>query len=238
MEIMNRSYIFYNNINSNDLGLIIENTPEIPTANFVYDEIEIDGGENLTTKSGFSDIEFKIDFVYFAEPSEYLKKKQRIDSWLLDNVNKYLTYSLDNFSVYRVKKVSIDNTTTTSRTVRHFTVTFSCTGLKYMSSGLDLLELATTGIKINNSGDYESKPLLKIFGSGNITISIGSNSFTVNNVNNYVVIDSELKECYKDSTNMGKNMTGDYPILLVGENTISWTGNVTKVELTPRWRCF
>ena len=73
---MNRSYIFCNNINSNDLGLIIENTPEIPTTNFNYDEIEIDGGENLTIRSGFSDVEFKIDFTYFAEPEEYLMKNK------------------------------------------------------------------------------------------------------------------------------------------------------------------
>ncbi|MBS6486371.1 hypothetical protein [Veillonella sp.] len=235
---MNRSYIFCNNINSNDLGLIIENTPEIPTTNFNYDEIEIDGGENLTIRSGFSDVEFKIDFTYFAEPEEYLMKKQRIDSWLLGNVNKYLIYSLDDFSAYKVKKVAIDNTTTTSRYVRHFTATFTCAGLKYLSSGLKPLILTSSGVELNNFGSYESKPFFKIYGSGNITVNINGNSFMVKNISNYVLVDSELKECYKDSTNMGKNMTGDYPILLVGENTISWSGTVTKIELTPRWRCF
>lgn len=235
---MNRSYIFYNNINSNDLGLIIENTPEVPTSNFNYDEIEIDGGENLTLNNGFSDIELKIDFAYFAEPEEYLIKKQRIDNWLLGDVNKYLIYSLDDFSSYKVKKISIDNTTTTSRCLRHFTVTFTCAGLKYLSSGLKPIPLTSSGIELNNFGLHESKPLLKIYGSGNVIVNINNNSFTVKNISNYVVIDSELKECYKDSANMGKNMTGDYPILSIGKNTISWTGTVTKIELTPRWRCF
>ncbi|MZI80704.1 phage tail protein [Clostridium butyricum] len=233
-----RSYIFYNNQNSNDLGLIIENTPEIPTANFTYDEIEIDGGENLTIKNSFTDIEFKINFAYFADPEEYLSKKQRIDSWLLSNINKYLIYSLDNFVAYRVKKIVIDNTTTTSRTVRHFTVTFTCTGLKYLTTGLNTLELTSSGTELNNFGNYESKPVLKIYGSGNITININGNSFTIKNVSSYVIVDSELKECYKDSTNKGKDMTGEYPVLLIGKNTISWTGTVTKIELTPRWRCF
>ena len=235
---MNRSYIFYNNINSNDLMLIIENTPEVPSSNIKYNTIEIDGGEDLTQIIGFEDIEFKIDFAYFANPSEYLSRKQRIDSWLLGNVNKYLIYSLDNFTAYKVKKVVIDNTTTTSRIARHFTVTFTCTGVKYLTSGLKPLELTSSGIELNNFGSYESKPLLNIYGSGNITININGNSFTVKSVNSYVTIDSELKECYKDSTNMGKNMTGDYPILVVGNNTISWSGTVTKIELTPRWRCF
>lgn len=235
---MNRSYIFYNNINSNDLDLIIENTPEIPTANFIYEEVEVDGGENLTIKNGFNDIELKINFAYFAEPEKYLQKKQRIDTWLLGNINKYLIYSLDNFVAYKVKNVNIENTTTTSRYLRHFTVTFTCAGLKYLSSGLETIELNSNKIELNNFGSYESKPILKIYGSGNITININDNSFTIKNINNYVIIDSELKECYKDSTNMCKNMTGDYPVLTIGKNTISWSGTVGKIELTPRWRCF
>ena len=139
---------------------------------------------------------------------------------------------------YRVKKIVIDNTTTTSRTVRHFTVTFTCTGLKYLTTGLNILELTSSGTELNNFGNYESKPVLKIYGSGNITININGNSFTIKNVSSYVIVDSELKECYKDSTNKGKDMTGEYPVLLIGKNTISWTGTVTKIELTPRWRCF
>lgn len=232
-----RSYIFYNNQNSNDLELIIENTPEIPSSNIIYKTIEIDGGETLTKIIGFSDITFKVDFAYFADREEYLMKKARIDSWLLSEANKYLTYSLDEFVIYKVKQVSIDNTTTTSRILRHFSVTFTCQGLKYMASGLEPLEV-NNGATINNFGSYESKPLLKIYGSGNISVSIGGKSFTINNVSSYVSVDSEIKECYKDSTNKGRDMTGDWPVLPVGLNTISWTGNITKVEITPRWRCY
>lgn len=232
-----KSYIFYNNKNSNDLDLIIEKTPEIPSSNIIYKTIEIDGGETLTKIIGFSDITFKVDFAYFADREEYLMKKARIDSWLLSEANKYLTYSLDEFVIYKVKQVSIDNTTTTSRILRHFSVTFTCQGLKYMASGLEPLEV-NNGATINNFGSYESKPLLKIYGSGNISVSIGGKSFTINNVSSYVSVDSEIKECYKDSTNKGRDMTGDWPVLPVGLNTISWTGNITKVEITPRWRCY
>jgi hypothetical protein len=60
------SYIFYNNQNSNDLDLIIEKTPEIPSPIIKYKTIEIDGGETLTKIIGFEDIPFKFDFAYFA----------------------------------------------------------------------------------------------------------------------------------------------------------------------------
>lgn len=232
------SYIDYNNQKSAELDLIIEKTPEIPSANSIYDTITIDGGEALTKIKGFSDIVWKFDFAYIASPEEYLMKKARIDNWLLGNINKYLTYSLDNFISYRVKQVSISNTTTTSRVMRHFSVTFTCTGLKYMSSGLNPVKLSN-GMTLNNFGDYEAKPLLKIYGSGHIYVSIGSNSFTINNVVNYVNIDSEIKECYKDiNINKGKDMIGDWPILPIGSSIVSWTGTVSKIEIIPRWRCY
>lgn len=233
---MNRSYIFYNDINSNDLDLIIENTPEIPTFNYNYNTIEVDGGENLTIKNGFSDVEFKVDFVYFAEPEEYLLKKQRIDRWLLNNINKYLIYSLDELSAYSVKTVVIGNTTTTSRIVRHFSVTFTCRGLKYMVGGLRPIVVTASGKELFNFSTEESKPLFKIYGSGNIIININNIRFEVNNVDNYVIVDSEIKECYKDSTNKGRDMTGDWPAFFIGKNTISWTGSITKLEIIPRWR--
>lgn len=232
-----RSCIFYNNQNSNDLDLIIEKTPEIPSPKIKYETIDIDGGEPLTKIKGFEDITFKIDFAYFADREEYLIKKARIDSWLLSEANKYLTYSLDEFVIYKVKQVQIDNTTTTSRIMRHFSVTFTCTGLKYMTSGLKPIEV-NNGAVLNNFGSYETKPLIKIYGSGNISVSIGSNTFTINNVSSYVSVDSEIKECYKDSTNKGEDMTGNYPILPIGASTITWTGNITKLEITPRWRCY
>lgn len=232
-----RSYIFYNNQNSNDLDLIIEKTPDIPSSNIKYDTIDIDGGETLTKIKGFEDISLTFGFAYFVTPEEYLMKKSMIDNWLLNSIGKYLTYSLDEFAAYKVKQISIDNTTTTSRVVRHFSVTFTCTGLKYMTSGLKPREVVN-GTTLNNFGSYESKPLLKIYGSGNISISIGGKSFTIKNVSSYVSVDSELKECYKDSTNKGKDMVGDWPALSIGLNTASWTGAVSKIEITPRWRCY
>jgi len=233
------SFIFYNKSNSiEDLELKIENIPPIPSTNIEYETIKIDGGENLTKVIGFSDIEIQFNFVYKATEEEYLMKKSRIDNWLLSSRSKELFYSLDEYKIYKVKQVKISETKTTSLIVRRFTTTFTCRGLKYMTSGLETNEISSSGIVLNNFGSYESKPLIKIYGSGNITVNAGNKSFTINNVSSYVSVDSEIKECYKDNVNFGKNMTGDWPVFSIGKNTISWSGNVTKLEVTPRWRCY
>ncbi|AVK50675.1 phage tail protein [Clostridium sp. MF28] len=232
------SYIFYNNVDSRELDLIIENIPVIPACNIEYETIEIDGGENLTKIKGFSDISLSFDFWYKADEDEYFMKKTMIDNWLLNTKSKELFYSADESKTYKVKQIKISETKTSSRIIRRFTATFICNGLKYMTSGLKAQIITTSGMVLNNFGTYESRSLIKIYGSGNITVSINTSSFTIKNVTDYVTIDSEIKECYKNNINFGRNMTGDYPVFFIGKNTISWSGNVSKLEITPRWRCY
>jgi len=232
------SFIFYNNLSNEQFDMQIENIPSVPATNIIYETIPINGGENLTKVKGVTDIDISFDFVYKATADEYLIKKATIDNWLLSATYKELFYSLDENKTYKVKQVKISETKTTSRSVRRFTATFTCNGLKYLTSGLKAKIITISGTILNNFGTYKALPLLKIYGTGNITININDKSFTIKNVSDYVVIDGEVKECYKDNINFGRNMTGEYPVFSIGKNVVSWSGNATKLEITPRWRCY
>jgi len=54
-----------------------------------------------------------------------------------------------------------------------------------------------------------------------------------------VIIDSRLRDCLEtDSVTLanGRVIMADFPVLSPGPNAVSWTGAVTKVTITPRWR--
>ena len=51
-----------------------------------------------------------------------------------------------------------------------------------------------------------------------------------------ITLDSELQESYTGTTSMNSAMSGEFPILKPGMNAISWSGEVTKVEVKPNWR--
>lgn len=51
-----------------------------------------------------------------------------------------------------------------------------------------------------------------------------------------IIIDSEMQNAYSGSISMNNKMYGDFPTFGSGENNISWTGNVTKLEVQPNWR--
>ena len=55
----------------------------------------------------------------------------------------------------------------------------------------------------------------------------------------YITIDAEQMEAVKDNSLMNRRVTGDYSnfVLQTGENTITFTGTVTEVQISnySRW---
>lgn len=98
-----------------------------------------------------------------------------------------------------------------------------------------------TSLTVRNRGNVISKPSVTIFGTGTVTLSLNGNSlFTITMGNHdYVTIDPVQMNAYCGTELMNRSVVGDYENLKfpMGLNTISWTGNVTAVELKDysRW---
>lgn len=92
--------------------------------------------------------------------------------------------------------------------------------------------------KLINLGNYESKPLIKIFGTGSITITYNSKTMKFTNVKKTFIIDTELEDVYGiDGENLNNYMdiNSDFIAFPEGEFTISYSG-ASSVEIMPRWR--
>ena len=118
---------------------------------------------------------------------------------------------------------------------RSFTVTFRCKPFLYLDSSADVTVTAS-GTTITNPGAVDSEPLIKVYGSGDITLMVGTQIVELEDVSSQIFLDSEIQEAYKGTTSMNSAMSGEFPKLLPGMNAISWTGNVTSIVITPRWR--
>lgn len=90
---------------------------------------------------------------------------------------------------------------------------------------------------ITNPTLFSSRPLIRVNGSGTGTVTIGNQIITLNSIDGYVDIDSELMDCYKGLVNCNANVVLDeFPTLPPGATGISFTGGVTSVAITGRWR--
>lgn len=95
-------------------------------------------------------------------------------------------------------------------------------------------------ISLTNRGNVVSRPTVTVYGSGNVELAINAVtvlSFSIEGGS--ITIDAEEMNAYHGDTLMNRHVTGDYAdlALKVGENVISWHGDVTgiNVEDFSRW---
>lgn len=95
-------------------------------------------------------------------------------------------------------------------------------------------------ITLTNRGNVISRPTVTVYGSGNVELAINAVtalSFSIEGGS--ITIDAEEMNAYNGSALMNRYVTGDYAdlALKVGENVLSWNGDVTgiKVEDFSRW---
>lgn len=105
---------------------------------------------------------------------------------------------------------------------------------RYLITDADVTLLA--GGNVTNDGTYKSEPLIKLTGSGYVTVTINGRDFTYNFDTPYVYIDSKIKEAYHLTDLKNRQLGGDFPILDVGVNAISWVGTVTEMVISKRTR--
>ena len=134
-------------------------------------------------------------------------------------------------------KAKVNNQIEFSRIIRdlkRFVVEFEVQPFMYEASP-DILTL-TEPTTILNIGTFESEPIITVYGQGDITLIINNLNIILNAVEEKIAINSEALNAYNETLSLNNKMSGDFPIFNTGENTISWMGSVTRLEITPNWR--
>lgn len=116
-----------------------------------------------------------------------------------------------------------------------FAVNFRCFPFWYQEYVADII-ITSSGSTLTNPGSVYSEPVMTIYGSGDITLMVGMTAIELTGISGSIVLDSVLKEAYKDTTLMNNHMIGEFPLLKPGLNAISWTGSVTRVVVKLNWR--
>ena len=116
-----------------------------------------------------------------------------------------------------------------------FNLTFRRDPRRFLLTG-ETVQTFTSSGTITNPTLYPSRPLIRVYGYG--TLTIGSDVITVASTSySYIDIDSEIMDCFYGTTNVNNKVTfqsNDFPVLKPGNTGISKSG-ITKVEITPRW---
>lgn len=117
----------------------------------------------------------------------------------------------------------------------------------------------TTPTEIYNPTLWDAQPTIAIYGSGDIILKINSVPFNMKGVSGDIVVNSTISNAYtakKKQTPGGsfydlkemellpemvvpmnnKIYTRLYPLISPGVNSVNWIGNVSRVDILPKWR--
>lgn len=228
--------LIFNNICSEELGIIVVEGPPEVLEQEEYEEISIEGrnGTLIENKGTFPNIEKSFILTTIDIDQDINLMIEKVKKWLFDIKDNKLLYSIENkYNI--VKKVIIEeDIKTTFEEFGDFKVKFICEPFYYnlLEKNIIVTQKQTT---IYNSGDFTSAPKIIIYGTGDLQITINDTTVQINNVDERVLLDSKLFLCLdKDNNNKSIDMIGNFPLLDKGENTITWIGSITKLDIEPR----
>lgn len=233
-------YIIFNNINSLDVkGIVVSKlpTPDSPERRVTKTQVVGRSGDLRILENDehgqdvYNSLEKQVQITYYGNDYNFIKNWLKGTSFLTlsNEPDRYFRASIDN--VIPFEKII--------KAIHTATITFSCYPYAFLSQGdVPLIyNPSTTDWTTIIMNEYNlSLPHLKIYGSGDIGIKINDVETDFYSVDKYIECDTELQQCFKDTQNLGMNMSGEFPVLNEGQNVIEFTGNIKQVELTPKWR--
>lgn len=238
-----RPYIIINGVPSTRIeGLIISTLPSISKPAIRTNAETIDGRDgDIVTPLGYSayDKSFNIGLSKDYDIDEVISYFNSSGKITFSNepekyYNFMLTDAIDFEKLIRFK------TATVTIHVQPFKYSAIQTNQTFNFNGADL-----GNFSISNSGNYKSKPIITITGSGTTNLYLNGNQVLVINLGSNtstIAIDINDMNAYEPNTQnlLNRNVIGDYEdcMLNVGKNTISFSGGAIDsiaIDNYSRW---
>lgn len=124
-----------------------------------------------------------------------------------------------------------------SNDIKEASVSFLCDPFKQQYPKEAAIELTSAGT-IYNPGNVDALPIIKVSGSGDVALTVNSSTITLTGMTAAIVLNSSARIATNNAgtANRLSKTSGDFPVFVPGNNTISWTGTVTKLTINPEWR--
>lgn len=126
-----------------------------------------------------------------------------------------------------------------------FTLTFDCKPQRFAKAGQRPVAFGPAGAPagaalgggvLHNPYAFPALPLVQVYGSGPGILQVGQTVVQLKALDGALTLDSETQDAYQGTLNKNNTILApEFPALLPGDNPITWTGGIQRVEVTPRW---
>jgi len=238
------SYFIFNNIKSSDLDvrIISKKIYSAPKYDVTLTSIPGRNGDLINPNGRYANVSLSYTCYVPAKSIEELSNKlTAIKNWLYKEPDSYHVLA-DSYDADFQRKAVLNNKLDISdeaKKIGTFTISFSCEPFRYLKSGL-VSESHGATFTLTNPYSFTARPYLKIYGTGSgrliLQNSEGTFIWNFTDIDGYVECDSLYMNFYKDTVLKNSDVSGDgFPELIVGDTTISFDGDITGIDIIPRW---
>lgn len=112
---------------------------------------------------------------------------------------------------------------------------FTCQPQRWLKAGETSIPVSS-GQSLYNSW-MPAKPLIQLTGNGPGELSVGDSIVTILEMEEGLTLDADTEDAYYGTLNKNKSIkvSGGFPTLGMGETTVTYSGGITAVQITPRW---
>lgn len=223
---------------SRDIGIYLMEPMEIMAAEEEIEFLDVSGRDGSLTikKGGHLDIETEMEC--------YIKDISRIgEAYGFLRGSGRMVVSYAPYRAYKVIFTGVPQASRLNRALNAWPVTVPVRlkPFRYFEPEPQAISIYNSGDSIDNPGTQASAPRIAIYGTGDISVTIGTQVIAITGIEEGLIIDSDLKNCYElDGTTRiyddEKIDIDKFPLLMPGINYISWTGSVSEITILPRWR--
>ena len=231
------SFTFGGKDSFQNFGIYVASRPHIPSPERRVTYIDVPGMDSrLRRDEGtYGDITLSVECSFLGDPAS---KISAVKGWLLGAGEADLVFSHIPGRKYLAQVVNSIDFEIVLKITSHFVILFNCQPFQYATENAPIT--VSESMTLTNPGTIASLPIINVNGSGAGALMVSGNSVSFSDIDSSVTLDSTIQETYQDTGTalISKNSTktGDYPVLMPGENTISFSGGITFLEITPNWR--
>lgn len=230
--------VVYGGESSSDYGMVVAEAPTYERARRKQTIYTVPGrnGSVIFQQDAWEDV--SRSYKVWLSEDDLTPLVNKVDAFeaMLNSMKGYQRLE-DNFEpdVFRLAYYSGGDDFSNSMTqYGEATINFTCRAERFLKSG-EAPVTVVNGDQLVNPTRFTAKPLIHIEGSGTITVAIGGNTISAS-VTDYINIDCETMNAYRlAAENKNSDISGTFPQIVPGVNTVGITGAPTLVTVVPRY---
>lgn len=227
-----RAFTLDHTVTSTSLGLRFTAPVDIPTAERVVEDIEVQGrAGTLTRLGGWHNTVITLPLA--VNLTSGVDAYQRAARALMDASSIGLSGEPGVFR--HIKHATVSPLRWELASWGFFDAELTCAPFSYLDTGLATHTLTASG-SITNPGMIDSAPVITVYGTGTLTLAINGAQYQVSSPSGQVTIDSSRLVAHVAGRVQTDALTGDFPHLVPGVNRFTLGTGISTIEVTGNWR--